>query len=163
MPSDSPQDNSIPYTIDGPFFDQAAVCVPILRALPDWFGMEASIAQYAAEIDHLPTFLARVREGVVGFLSIKQHYPSAAEVSVMGIRAEAHRQGLGRALMQAAQAWLKGQGVAYLQVKTLGPSNPDENYARTRAFYLAMGFTALEEFPLLWDADNPCLILVKKL
>ena len=99
----------------------------------------------------------------MGFLSIKQHYPVSAEVFVMGIREEAHRRGMGRALLDQAQKWLKHQGVEYLQVKALGPSRPDENYAKTRAFYLAMGFKPLEEFPQIWEAGNPCLILIKKL
>jgi hypothetical protein len=65
--------------------------------------------------------------------------------------------------MNQAQDWLKHQGVEYLQVKTLGPSRSDENYDKTRAFYLAMGFTPLEEIPQIWDENNPCLILIKRL
>jgi GNAT superfamily N-acetyltransferase len=150
-------------TISGPHLDTSCLCTPILRALPDWFGLEAAILQYASEIDGLPTFLAPQGEEVLGFLSLKQHFPYAAEVYVMGVRAEAHRQGLGRRLMEAAQAWLRGQGVEYLQVKTLGPSNPDPNYAKTRLFYGALGFRPLEEFKQIWDEQNPCLILVKRL
>jgi coenzyme F420-0:L-glutamate ligase/coenzyme F420-1:gamma-L-glutamate ligase len=46
-------------------------------------------------------------------------------------------------------------------VKTLGPSRPDREYGRTRAFYEALGFVALEELHDLWDEDNPALILLK--
>jgi GNAT superfamily N-acetyltransferase len=151
------------FSIDGPFFGKASICVPILRSLPAWFGIEEAIIQYAAELDHLPTFLASEAGEVRGFLSIKQHYPASAEVFVMGIREVAHRQGMGRALLHQAHEWLKEQGVEYLQVKTLGPSHPDENYAKTRAFYLAMGFKPLEEFPQIWDKGNPCLIMIKRL
>jgi ribosomal protein S18 acetylase RimI-like enzyme len=100
---------------------------------------------------------------VIGFVSLKQHNPSSAEVYVMGVKPEMHRQGVGRALIDQAQAWLKRQGIDYLQVKTLGPSHPDESYARTRAFYGAMGFKPLEEFKQLWNEQNPCLIMVKRL
>jgi hypothetical protein len=65
--------------------------------------------------------------------------------------------------VKKAEAWLRQRGVEYLQVKTLGPSHPDEGYARTRAFYFALGFRPLEEFEQLWDADNPCLLMVKSL
>ena len=51
----------------------------------------------------------------------------------------------------------------YLQVKTLSPTKPDEGYAKTRAFYSANGFRALEELPTLWDTDNPALQMVKRL
>jgi GNAT superfamily N-acetyltransferase len=151
------------FKIEGPCFGKAEVCEPILRSLPAWFGIEEAIVQYMADIDHLPTFLVHEAGEVIGFLTIKQHYPTSAEVLVMGIRQNAHRQGMGRALMHQAQRWLKNQGVKYLQVKTLGPSRSDENYDKTRAFYLAMGFTPLEELPQIWDEKNPCLILIKRL
>jgi ribosomal protein S18 acetylase RimI-like enzyme len=115
------------------------------------------------EIDQLPTFLVREAGEVMGFLSVRQHYPPSAEVLVMGILPAAHRRGMGQALLNQAQVWLKEQGVEYLQVKTLGSSNPDENYTKTRDFYLAMGFQPLEEFLQIWDENNPCLILVKRL
>jgi GNAT superfamily N-acetyltransferase len=153
----------MPLTISGPHLGTSSLCTPILRALPDWFGLEAAILQYASEIDALPTFLATREEDTLGFLSLKQHFPFAAEVYVMGVRAEAQRQGLGRGLVEAAQAWLRAQGVEYLQVKTLGPSRPDPSYAKTRAFYGALGFCPLEEFKQIWDEQNPCLILIKRL
>ena len=149
--------------IAGPYLGQAAVCIPIIRSLPEWFGIEEAIAGYAAEIDGLPTFLAGPPGDVSGFLSLKQHTPHAAEVYVMGVRRECHRTGLGRRLMPAAEAWLRQRGVEYLQVKTLGPSSADENYARTRAFYQALGFRPLEELKQIWDAQNPCLIMIKRL
>lgn len=151
------------FTIEGPQFKTCAVCTPILQSLPDWFGLEDAIQYYSSEMDNLPTFLACESGQVLGFLSLKQHNPYSAEVFVMGVRQAAHRNGIGRALMASAEAWLRGQGVEYLQVKTLGPSHPDDNYAKTRAFYLACGFRALEEFRQIWDEHNPCLILVKRL
>jgi len=91
-------------------------------------------------------------------VSVKQHTSFSAEIYVMGILPEMHRQGIGRALIDHAQEWLTNQGIEYLQVKTLGPSQPDVNYARTRSFYEAMGFRPLEEIKQVWDDQNPCLI-----
>ncbi len=65
-------------------------------------------------------------------------------------------------MLAAAEADLAAEGVRFLQVKTLGESRPDANYARTRQFYLACGFTPLEELTDLWPG-NPCLLLVKAL
>jgi GNAT superfamily N-acetyltransferase len=107
--------------------------------------------------------LAVVDEQVVGFLTCKRHNEYTAEIHVLGVRQEMQRRGIGRALVKKAEAWLRQRGVEYLQVKTLGPSHPDEGYARTRAFYFALGFRPLEEFEQLWDADNPCLLMVKSL
>lgn len=149
--------------IEGPLLHQASVCVPILRMLPDWFGIEAAILEYEREIEHLPTFLAKGDGQLLGFLSLKQHNPFSAEIYVMAVRPEAHGAGIGRMLVQAAEAHARGLGIEYMQVKTLGPSNPDPGYAGTRAFYQKMGFRPLEEFKQIWDETNPCLVLVKRL
>jgi GNAT superfamily N-acetyltransferase len=149
--------------VNGPYFEKATVCIPILRSLPEWFGIESAIVHYSTEIDILPTFLASEAGRVIGFLSLKQHTPYSAEVYVMAVLQEAHRKGIGRTLMSSSQDWLKSCGVQYLQVKTLGPSHPDESYAKTRSFYEAVGFKPLEEFKQIWDEHNPCLIMIKKL
>jgi coenzyme F420-0:L-glutamate ligase/coenzyme F420-1:gamma-L-glutamate ligase len=49
-------------------------------------------------------------------------------------------------------------------VKTLAATNANENenHARTRAFYEAMGFVPLEVLPEPWDPRNPALQLVKR-
>jgi len=151
-------------TITAPLLGQAAVCEPILRALPDWFGIEEAILHYEDEIERLPTCLALDEDGrVAGFVSLKQHTPYAAEVYVMAVRPDVHRQGLGRALLSRARAYLREMGIEYLQVKTLSPAHPDPNYARTRRFYEAMGFRPMEEVPELWGKANPCLILIQRL
>ena len=150
-------------TINGPHFERSSVCMPILRSLPDWFGLEESLVHYSAEIDNLPTFLAYNAANVVGFVSLKLHNPYSADVYVMGVVPEMHRMGIGQVLMNQALAWLKSEGFEYVQVKTLGPSHPDEGYAKTRAFYISVGFRPLEEFDRIWDEQNPCLIMIRKL
>jgi len=157
------QTNQNYFTVSGPHFGTSSMCTPILRSLPEWFGIEESILQYSSGIEHLPTFLAKTSENIIGFLSIKQHNPYSAEILVMGVHPEVQRHGIGRALLNATQEWLRQQGVEYLQVKTLGPTNDDPNYAKTRDFYEAVGFRPLEELQQIWDEHNPCLILVKRL
>jgi ribosomal protein S18 acetylase RimI-like enzyme len=149
--------------IQGPFLEKADLCEPVLQSLPEWFGIEDANLHYLDAIDRLPTFLAMNKNQVMGFLTILQHYPKSAEVFVAGVLPQYHRRGIGRALLRKAEAYLSQQGVEYLQVKTLSESHPDEGYAQTRAFYLAMGFQPLEELKTLWDEANPALLLVKKL
>ncbi len=149
--------------MEGPCFGKGALCEAVLRALPDWFGIEEAVRQYAVDIDCLPTILVMDGDRVLGFLSVKIHNEYSAEVYVMGVRPEAQRQGIGRGLVERAEAFLRERGIEYLQVKTLGPSHPDEHYAKTRAFYLAMGFRPIEEFSQIWNVENPCLIMVKRI
>jgi ribosomal protein S18 acetylase RimI-like enzyme len=149
--------------VQGPFFEMSAVCAPILRALPLWFGIEEATAQYIRDIDGLPTLTALAGDTVVGFLTFREHSRWAAEIHVMGVHPEYHRQGVGRALIVEAERFLSGRGVEFLQVKTLSSAHPDTNYARTREFYIAMGFRPLEEFKELWGEANPCLQLIKRI
>jgi GNAT superfamily N-acetyltransferase len=137
---------------------RSRLCEHVLRDLPDWFGIEEATAAYIRDVAELPTFGV----GDDAILSLKQHTPQAAEIYVMAVRQARHREGLGTALLAAAEEHLGERGVQYLQVKTLGPSDPDEGYARTRAFYEARGFVPLEEIHGLWE-HNPCLLLVKAL
>ena len=137
---------------------RSQLCETVLRDLPDWFGIESATAAYIRDVAELPT----LGVGADAILSLKLHTALAAEVYVMGVRRSRHGQGLGTALVQAAEEYLRARGFEYLQVKTLGPSDPDEGYRGTRAFYEARGFVALEEIHGLWE-DNPCLLMVKRL
>ena len=67
-------------------------------------------------------------------------------------------------MLSHAEQQLAADGVEFLQVKTLAPGKPDDGYEKTRAFYVAYGFRALEEFPDLWGRresgfadDQSCL------
>lgn len=142
---------------------EVARCEQILRALPDWFGIEQSLLDYVRDVDRYETF-GVVRGGVLlAFLCLRPHGELAAEVQVMAVEPEARRGGLGRALLHEAERRLRSRGVPLLQVKTLGPSHACDAYAQTRRFYRALGFLPLEETTALWGETNPTLILVKPL
>ncbi len=150
--------------IESPTIDPAngPLVESILRALPEWFGIEDAIIHYRDFAAAHPTLIAKVAGAPVGCLAIMQHSPFAAEVYVMGVLPEFHGQGIGRMLVQSAEGWLIEQGVEYLQVKTLADTHPDPGYAKTRLFYEKMGFRPLEVFPTLWGEANPCLVMVKR-
>ena len=113
---------------------------------------------FSRDVAELLTFAI----GGDAFFSLKLHTPQAAEVYAMGVRRARHGQGLGSPLLRAAEAYSRACGLECLQVKTLGPSDPDVGYAKTRSFYLARGFVPLEEIHGLWG-QNPCLLLVKRI
>jgi len=107
--------------------------------------------------------LALLQSQVVGAITLKQHFPSAFEVHFMAVHPDHHRQGIGRTLLNHAEEVVRSWGGLWLMVKTLGPSHPDPNYARTRAFYTSMGFAPLFETTALWGEGNPALVSVKRL
>jgi coenzyme F420-0:L-glutamate ligase / coenzyme F420-1:gamma-L-glutamate ligase len=138
--------------------ERSRIAEHVLRDLPEWFGIEEATQSYIDRAASQPTFAA----GDEGFLCLERHFPATAEIWVLGVRRDAHRRGIGRALVRAAEAWCAAQGVEYLQVKTLAHTKEDENYARTRSFYEAVGFMPLEVFPALWGPGNQALQLVKR-
>lgn len=142
---------------------RSAICREILDDLPEWFGIPEAKAAYIAACDSLPMFVATIEGKPRGFVSLKRHTDFAAEVYVMGVIRAYHRRGIGTALIEASVRWAKAQDLALLTVKTLGPSNPDPGYRATRQFYEAVGFLGVEVFPTLWDANNPCLLMVRLL
>jgi GNAT superfamily N-acetyltransferase len=138
-------------------------CERVLRGLPDWFGIARSIVAYVRDLETLETEVAEVDGVVVGFLALRRHGDRAAEIHVMAVDRSRHRGGIGRRLVSRAEARLRGEGVALLQVKTRGPSAPDPDYERTRAFYEGLGFLPLEETTAFWGEADPCLVMVKPL
>ncbi|MCP3937713.1 MAG: GNAT family N-acetyltransferase [Actinomycetia bacterium] len=150
--------NTIIRSVDG---GCGQLCREVLGQLPDWFGIEESNVGYFRFADENFCVVAEVDGSDVGFLAVKFHSAHSAEVEVMGVVPELHRCGVGRAMLQHLESDLERRGIEYLQVKTLSQSHPDEDYARTRAFYLEYGFRVLEEFPDLWDPANPSVMLIK--
>ena len=140
---------------------KSAICDAVLHSLPDWFGIENAIRDYILGVKDMKFWAAYESGRAVGFCALGIHYESSAEVHVMGILEEHHRNGIGRQFMHECENYCKECGCEFLSVKTVDELSPDVYYARTREFYLAMGFKKLELFKTLWDEHNPCLMLIK--
>jgi len=136
-------------------------CRRILSALPSWFGIPESVEDYVAVADRTPTIVASIDGDDVGILTLFHHSRYSAEIYVMAVAPEHHRQGIGRRMITHVEDSLARSGVEFLQVKTLSAAHPDEGYQKTRAFYLDCGFRPLQEFPELWGPGQPALQMVK--
>ena len=134
----------------------------LLASVPEWFGIPEANAQYVADAGRLPSYLAVDGDEVVGVALLAEHFPEARELHLLAVRRDRHRQGIGRLLVEAVVADLSQAGVRLLEVHTVGPSHEDEGYARTREFYLALGFVAMNELQRI-DWSGPTLILVRPL
>ena len=149
--------------IVGPELEIRAQSEEILRSLPQWFGIEQSLLEYAEATRRLPTFAVMDEQAAVGFVSLAEHFSESWEVHCMAVHASHRGQGHGRILLEHAEVWLKSRGARILQVKTIAADYDDPAYAQTRGFYVRMGFVPLQVFPELWEPHNPCLQMIKVL
>lgn len=136
----------------------------ILRRLPEWFGNEKALCDYVVGVADLPFWVAVDQDGnCVGFISVKIHYGITGDIYVCGVLPEHHNKGIGKKLMNTVEDYFKQSGCKYIIVKTLSETANYEPYERTRQFYLSVGFEQLITLTEIWDAENPCLIMIKKL
>ena len=140
---------------------KAKIVEEILLDLPDWFGLPESTKKYIEDSKALPLWLASVGDETAGFVTLSQSSEDCAELHCMGVKKRYHHKGIGTRLFMALEEYAK-QKFSYLQVKTVEEGRYRE-YDLTVAFYKRMGFAKLEVFPQLWDKNNPCLIMVKKI
>jgi len=157
------ENETMAVEIFGPVVADLKKCEQILRALPDYFGIEDALVQYLKDIEKMPVFVASLKGKAIGFLATNRHTKVAAEIHVMGVLPEEHRKGVGSALIEAAEEQLRSDGTRILEVKTIGESHPDKNYAETRKFYSAQGFLPLEEIHDFWGKGLHTLFMVKPL
>lgn len=143
--------------------ERSKICDKILRLLPKWFGIESSIVDYVKDVATMETWASYSNNELNGFISINKHNTATAEIHVIGVTEAFHKQGIGKLLIQEAEKHLAAQNFKYLTVKTLSELRSDENYEKTRHFYLAMGFSPVEVFKTLWGEHNPCLLMIKNI
>ena len=134
----------------------------VLSALPEWFGIPEAREEYIAGSADKPYFAAFAGGQPLGFVCLRETGKDTAELFVMGVMKEHHRQGIGRALFKKAADTAAREGYSFLQVKTVQMGRYDE-YDCTNRFYLSLGFKEFEVFPTLWDEHNPCQVYVMAL
>lgn len=145
--------------------DEKSACArSILERLPDWFGIPQAREEYIEKVRSLPFWAAVNPEGRrVGFFAAAIHYGRTGEIVVCGVLPEYRRQGVGKALWRAVEAYLRRNGCRYAMVETLSDVVPNEAYRQTRQFYRSVGFEPLVTLTEMWSESCPCLIMLKAL
>lgn len=143
--------------------DDVDACEAIVRALPDWFGIEDGIAEAREYLETQEGFVVEDENRLLGFLTCDSEFPESIEITWMAVAPDAHRRGVGRMLVETLVRTARVRGCDLMLVKTLAEAHPSPEYATTREFYRAMGFRRLTVLPELWDPANPCLLMVRPL
>ena len=135
----------------------------ILRKLPEWFGNEKGIQDYVNSVYKYPFWAAFINNECIGFFSGKIHYNKNGDIYVCGIDPNYHGKGIGTLLYKELEKYFIENGCEYIIVKTLSEIAEYEPYLKTKRFYKKMGFSELLTLKEMWDDENPCLIMIKKL
>ena len=85
-----------------------AECASILAELPEWFGIPESNTAYAEAAERQPTWVAQESGEPLGVMVLTDPGFSALDVHLLAVRPRAHRQGVGKALIQQARAIARG-------------------------------------------------------
>jgi GNAT superfamily N-acetyltransferase len=134
--------------------------------LPEYFGFESSIVDYCdcARRPAYTTYAAIAEDDrKIGFSMLVMNNEMTAQIWVMGVMPEFHRQGVGRLLLEETEQGARALGRQYILAKTIGPSQNDSNFARTFNFYCKNGYTMVAEIAdHIWGGSH-CALMVKKL
>ncbi|MCM2280198.1 MAG: hypothetical protein NDJ89_19190 [Oligoflexia bacterium] len=71
------------------------ICDELLRALPEWFGIEDAIRGYVKDVERMPSLIASVGEREVGCLALNRHNEWTTEIHVMAVHPQFHVAGWG--------------------------------------------------------------------
>lgn len=141
---------------------KSLICEEVLQALPEWFEVKSAVLEYIEKVKGTLFFVLFDGGAARGFISVVDVNDEDSEIYVMGIKPELHRQGIGTKLLNTVKRELIARGKRNLLVKTLSDKRPDEQYDKTKKFYLKAGFVPLCELDI-WGPENPCLLMILNL
>jgi len=124
--------------------------IAVAESLPAWFDADSRRRAIPIDLRHQDGFVALDGEQVIGFITL---FIAEGRVNIgwMGVHPDYHHQGVGSALIGAAEDYCKQKGIEELATYTLGDSVEYLPYDSTRAFYYSLGFEIYQRS----QTDNP--------
>lgn len=140
--------------------NETEAILAVAQSLPDWFDEDSLQRAIPIDLRFQDGFIAAENDEVVGFITL---YVAEGRVNIgwMGIHPDFQRQGVGAALLNAAEGYCRARGINELATYTLGEGVDYAPYGHTRAFYFAEGFSIYQRS----QTDNPSIpeeIKIKK-
>jgi len=126
----------------------APAMTALIASLPEWFTPEE--VETVRQVVGPPAVVAIGDTGeIVSFLAWEQR-THEWEICWIAVARELHRRGVGRRMVEMMLERARAAEVAYIRVQTVAPTTEYEPYARTRAFYEALGFRLESVEPKGW-------------
>ena len=140
------------------------VAVKIAKSFEGTYFIKEALADIARSLKSDFAYTALFDNKIVGFACFKPVNKGVIELVWMAVLKDVQNKGAGTLLIQKAVSEFKGK-YRFLKVKTLAPTSNYVLYKKTRKFYENNGFIPIEiieNYPG-WDADSPCLIMIKSI
>lgn len=115
----------------------------LARQLPEWFNEDALRRSIPLDLKFQKVFVAEDSETIRGFISLFV-MEGRLHIGWLAVAKESHGRGVGRKLIEKAEAFAREHGIAELATYTLGDSVDYPPYEETRKFYYRMGFEVYE-------------------
>lgn len=111
----------------------------VVSQMRDWFDEDAVTRAMPADLRHQYGIIAELSGEFAGFLTL---YVAEGRLHIawLAVHPMFRRKGIGRSLINAAEAKAREMGLSELATYTLGASVDYPPYVPTRRFYEAMGF-----------------------
>jgi len=122
-------------------------------------GVSYSRAELAAFIRHSPgaTWIAEEGKVIVGFLIADREGKGAAHIVTIDVVEGRRRSGVGKALMDAVEAWATRHGLGLIHLETAASNSG------AQAFYQARGYRKLEMIEDYYADGEAAWVMVKSL
>ena len=85
--------------------EKTAITLKIMHSLPAWFNPPDDIDKKAIIHRGYPFFVAYDGTEPIGFIALKIHNEYTADVFIIGVIEQYHRQGIGRRLLEAPEEY----------------------------------------------------------
>jgi [ribosomal protein S18]-alanine N-acetyltransferase len=122
-------------------------------------GVSYSRGELAAFIRHpsAATWIAEENREIVGFLIADREGRGAAHIVTIDVVEGRRRMGVGKALMDAVEAWATQEGLRLIRLETA------ENNQRAQVFYQGLGYRKVGSIEGYYANGEAAWVMVKSL
>ena len=138
--------------------EKQAIATIVVGQLSDWFRGETSAEEYFEQISQMAFWGVFDKGNSIGFLALKEHNKTYAELFSVGVIEDYRRISIGRGLFNVMQNFALAKGFSYLSVNDSKVQGKEIS-----KFLHAMGFLQYDKNSNLLGKENSSITMIKDL